>query len=167
MKKEKILYSLIILTSIGIVFVLTFSYLLNNFDNPGKTVIENRYYNILFSNVTIDFETTSYIKTNNENNTISVFISNLNEFKTTNTFSIDLTNIGNIDASVDDYYLLETDSNVDKTKVNVDISLKKETLIMGGNTKKVNIEVAYKPKKEDIDPYYNFTIKFIFYEKDK
>ncbi|NLC48173.1 MAG: hypothetical protein GX758_02285 [Tenericutes bacterium] len=167
MKKERIMYSLIVLTSIGIVFVLTASYLFNNFDNQGTSTIKDRYYDILFSNVSIDFETSSYIKTNNEENTISVFIPDLTEFKQTKTFSVDLTNIGNIDASIDDYYIVDFDSNIDKTKVNIEVLLNKETVLIGGGARKVNIKVTYSPQKNDVEPYYNFTIKFIINEKDK
>ena len=40
------------------------------------------------------------IKLDNENGTIQAKVPDLNKFKNTNSFSVDLTNIGNIDAKI-------------------------------------------------------------------
>src|SRR5574344_123422 len=140
-KEKKIIYSLFMVVFVGLIFSLTWAFLLTN------------------------FETSSSIKIDNEKSILIFTIPNLLEFKKSNSFDIDLTNIGNIDAVVSDYYIFNTESNINNINANVDISLEKGTIITGGETKKLNVKVTYNNLDKIESPYYNFSIKFLFNEK--
>ena len=104
------------------------------------------------------------VKLDNENSTIQVKVPDLNQFKKTNSFSIDLTNIGNIDAKITDIRIENIFANIDTKNVNINLSLDKEGVIKGGETKKLNIEITYNGKDKIEQPYYEFSIKYVFDE---
>ena len=64
------------------------------------------------------------IKLDNKNGTIKVKVPDLNKFKKTNSFSLDLTNIGNIDAKITNIYIEKIFANIDTKNVNINLSLK-------------------------------------------
>ena len=88
----------------------------------------------------------------------------LNKFKKTNSFSINLTNIGNIDAKIIDIRIENIFANIDTKNVNINLSLDKEDIIKGGETKKLNVEITYNGKDKIEQPYYEFSIKYVFDE---
>lgn len=162
--KEKITYALIILLFSILVLSLALYYLFNGFSMMGKADIIKKYYDIKLNNVSIDYETDMTIKLNNENGTIQVKVPDLNKFKKTNSFSIDLTNIGNIDAKIIDIRIENIFANIDTKNVNINLSLDKEDVIKGGETKKLNVEITYNAKDKIEQPYYEFSIKYVFDE---
>lgn len=162
--KEKITYALIILLFSILVLSLALYYLFNGFSMMGKADIIKKYYDIKLNNVSIDYETDMTIKLNNENGTIQVKVPDLNKFKKTNSFSIDLTNIGNIDAKIIDIRIENIFANIDTKNVNINLSLDKEDVIKGGETKKLNVEITYNGKDKIEQPYYEFSIKYVFDE---
>lgn len=162
--KEKITYALIILLFSILVLSLALYYLFNGFSMMGKADIIKKYYDIKLNNVSIDYETNMTIKLDNENGTIQVKVPDLNKFKKTNSFSIDLTNIGNIDAKIIDIRIENIFANIDTKNVNINLSLDKEDIVKGGETKKLNVEITYNGKDKIEQPYYEFSIKYVFDE---
>ena len=162
--KEKITYALIILLFSILVLSLALYYLFNGFSIRGDANIIKKYYDIKLNNVSVDYETDMTVKLDNENSTIQVKVPDLNQFKKTNSFSIDLTNIGNIDAKITNVYIEKIFANIDTKNVNINLSLDKEDVIKGGETKKLNIEITYNGKDRIEQPYYEFSIKYVFDE---
>ena len=110
--KEKITYALIVLLFSILVLSLALYYLFNGFSIRGDANIIKKYYDIKLNNVSIDYETDMTIKLDNENGTIKVKVPDLNKFKKTNSFSLDLTNIGNIDAKITNIYIQKIFANI-------------------------------------------------------
>lgn len=162
--KEKITYALIILLFSILVLSLALYYLFNGFSIRGDANIIKKYYDIKLNNVSVDYETDMTVKLDNENSTIQVKVPDLNQFKKTNSFSIDLTNIGNIDAKITEIRIEKIFANIDTKNVNINLSLDKEDVIKGGETKKLNIEITYNGKDKIEQPYYEFSIKYVFDE---
>ena len=162
--KEKITYALIVLLFSILVLSLALYYLFNGFSIRGDANIIKKYYDIKLNNVSVDYETDMTVKLDNENSTIQVKVPDLNQFKKTNSFSIDLTNIGNIDAKITDIRIENIFANIDTKNVNINLSLDKEDIIKGGETKKINIEITYNGKDKIEQPYYEFSIKYVFDE---
>ena len=162
--KEKITYALIILVFSILVLSLALYYLFNGFSIRGDANIIKKYYDIKLNNVSVDYETDMTVKLDNENSTIQVKVPDLNQFKKTNSFSIDLTNIGNIDAKITEIRIENIFANIDTKNVNINLSLDKEDVIKGGETKKLNIEITYNGKDKIEQPYYEFSIKYVFDE---
>lgn len=162
--KEKITYALIILLFSILELSLALYYLFNGFSIRGDANIIKKYYDIKLNNVSVDYETDMTVKLDNENSTIQVKVPDLNQFKKTNSFSIDLTNIGNIDAKITDIRIENIFANIDTKNVNINLSLDKEDVIKGGETKKLNIEITYNGKDKIEQPYYEFSIKYVFDE---
>ncbi len=162
--KEKITYALIVLLFSILVLSLALYYLFNGFSIRGDANIIKKYYDIKLNNVSIDYETDMTVKLDNENSTIQVKVPDLNKFKKTNSFSIDLTNIGNIDAKITDIRIENIFANIDTKNVNINLSLDKENIIKGGETKKLNVEITYNGKDKIEQPYYEFSIKYVFDE---
>ena len=162
--KEKITYALIILLFSILVLSLALYYLFNGFSIRGDANIIKKYYDIKLNNVSVDYETDMTVKLDNENSTIQVKVPDLNQFKKTNSFSINLTNIGNIDAKITEIRIENIFANIDTKNVNINLSLDKEDVIKGGETKKLNIEITYNGKDKIEQSYYEFSIKYVFDE---
>ena len=80
MKRQIINYILSILFLIIFIFVITYSYLNTNFSQKGNIDYKKKYYDIVYNNVTIDYDTTMKVKLDSENDTIKVRVNDLNEF---------------------------------------------------------------------------------------
>lgn len=164
MKGKIISYSISIVFLILFIFILTYSYLNTNFSQKGNIDYKRKYYDIVFNNVTIDADTTMKVKLDSDSDTIKIKVEDLNEFRKANSFSIDLTNIGNINAIIKNIRILNTNSNVQLKDVNVDISTNVNDIINGGETKKLIICITYNKTSEIENPYYFFDIKYDFDE---
>lgn len=162
--KEKLMYTALVLVFIILVLTCSLFYLFNNYTVTGSAEVKKKYYDIKFSNVTIDYETDMTVKLDNDKNIISVKVPNLNNFRRTNSFSIDVTNIGNINAKVVNYLIENISTNIDTRNVNIDISLGKDDIIEGGKTNKLIIRITYNGKDLIESPYYEFNIKYNFDE---
>ncbi len=164
MKGKIISYSISIVFLILFIFVLTYSYLNTNFSQKGNIDYKRKYYDIVFNNVTIDADTTMKVKLDSDSDTIKIKVEDLNEFRKANSFSIDLTNIGNINAIIKNIRILNINSNVQLKDVNIDISTNVNDIINGGETKKLIICITYNKTSEIENPYYFFDIKYDFDE---
>ena len=164
MKGKIISYSISIVFLILFIFVLTYSYLNTNFSQKGNIDYKRKYYDIVFNNVTIDADTTMKVKLDSDSDTIKIKVEDLNEFRKANSFSIDLTNIGNINAIIKNIRILNINSNVQLKDVNIDISTNVNDIINGGETKKLIICISYNKTSEIENPYYFFDIKYDFDE---
>lgn len=163
-KEEQIVYALLAIVFVIFIFALTATYLFTHYEKQGVSEIRKQYYDILFKNVTIDYESSMNVKLNDEENIITIKIGNLREFVKTNSFSLDVINIGNIGAVVRDYYIYNVRTNVDTSKVNVTTSLLDGMVIDGGKSHKLNIKIRYDDDNEVDEPYYYFDIKYVFDE---
>lgn len=164
MKGKIISYSISIVFLILFIFVLTYSYLNTNFSQKGNIDYKRKYYDIVFNNVTIDADTTMKVKLDSDSDTIKIKVEDLNEFRKANSFSIDLTNIGNINAIIKNIRILNINSNVQLKDVNIDISTNVKDIINGGETKKLIICITYNKTSKIENPYYFFDIKYDFDE---
>lgn len=161
MKESKLLYFILTITSLILVVILTCNYLFENYELNGKTKIIKEYNELVLNNIKMDYDTTTSIMLNNEEKEITIKIPNLNEYKNKNQIVFDLTNIGNKDIVIKETKIENISSNVLLNYLSVSTSIKNYTLIKGGETKKVTIDISYLNKTNMKQPYYNFNVKFI------
>ncbi len=163
-KKLKVIYALMVTLVLTFVFVIVSTYLFLNYDIIGTGKVINSYYDVLFQNVTMDYDTTTNVTLENDSNSIYININDLNNYEKTNSISLDVTNIGNIDARITNYYITNIESNIDSDNVIIKLSLNEDTIIHGSETKKLNIDILYKNKVENTEAYIKFRIKYYFDE---
>ena len=144
--KQTTKYILLVLIFIAIVVGITFSFLFIRYDEKGSVEVVKKYYDVMFINTMIEDNKKTSIKLNNNDDSIHISIPNLNEEKLT-TFSVDAINIGNIDTYVDNYSISNVDTNANINDVQIEVSLNKDELIKGGESKKINVKVKYKDRK--------------------
>lgn len=162
--KEKITYTLIVLLFSILVLSLSLYYLFNGFSIRGNAEVLKKYYDIKLNNVSIDYETEMTVTLDNNEGVIKVKIPDLNKFKKTNSFSVDLTNIGNIDAKIVNVNIENIFTNIDTKNVNIELSLNKDNVIKGGETKRLIVNLTYNGNDKIDQPYYEFSIKYVFDE---
>ena len=158
--KQTTKYILLVLIFIAIVVGITFSFLFIRYDEKGSVEVVKKYYDVMFINTMIEDNKKTSIKLNNNDDSIHISIPNLNEEKLT-TFSVDAINIGNIDTYVDNYSISNVDTNANINDVQIEVSLNKDELIKGGESKKINVKVKYNGNSEE-KIYYNFNINYVF-----
>ncbi len=158
--KQTTKYILLVLIFIVIVVGITFSFLFIRYDEKGSVEVIKKYYDVMFINTMIEDNKKTSIKLNNNDDSIHISIPNLNEEKLT-TFSVDAINIGNIDTYVDNYSISNVDTNANINDVQIEVSLNKDELIKGGESKKINVKVKYNGNSEE-KIYYNFNINYVF-----
>lgn len=164
MSKNNFIYAICAVLFIVLVTSVTITYLIINEKDRGISDIDKKYYDVIFSNVSIDYDSNISVKINNEKDYIHIVIPDLNEFKKTNSFAIDVKNIGNINAYVEKMYLSNIVSNIDPSKVNVEVSLVKDDVIKGGESKKLIINITYIGSNKEENPNYEFNINYAFSE---
>lgn len=161
MQKHKIVYIITILLFIIAVFCMTFTYLIINKQMHGKVNINEKYFDIVFNNTYISYNSSASLKINNEEKTLHINIPNLNEIQSDNSFIVDITNIGNIDkeiyTDVTNFY-----TNVSENDVLVDILLDNGNIIKGGETKRIRINVSYNNIKNITNPSLSFNVNLDF-----
>ena len=155
---------MLFLLIVVLVFSVTITYLVIQKSMSGTGIVETDYYDILFTNTSMDFNSKMEVSINDEEDKISIKIPDVNEFLEENSFTIDVRNIGNIDAYVDRMFLSNIDSNVETEMFNVDISLIKNDVIKGSESKKLKISITYKGDKLEEVGYFNFDINYKFNE---
>lgn len=160
--KEKLIYSLIVLLFSLFILSLALFYLFNGFEIQGNTQIKKKYYDIKLNDAVIEYETNMVITVND--NKIKIKIPNLNDFQKTKSISIDVTNIGNISANVSNIFIDEIFSNINPENLSINLSLNKNDIIKGGETKKLVIDLTYNGKDKINEPCYEFSIKYVFDE---
>jgi predicted transport protein len=155
---------MITLLIVVLVFSITITYIVVQKTENGTGTIKTKYYDIFFSNPIIDFDSKMEVKVNNEKKKISLNIPDLNEFKEPNSFLIDVKNIGNLDAYVDNMFLNNIKSNIETENINIDISLVKDEIIKGSESKRLIITIKYKEQEIEETPYLNIDINYKFGE---
>ena len=101
MKKNNFIFIMLFLLIVVLVFSVTITYLVIQKSMSGTGIVETDYYDILFTNTSMDFNSKMEVSINDEEDKISIKIPDVNEFLEENSFTIDVRNIGNIDAYVD------------------------------------------------------------------
>ncbi len=86
---------------------------------------------------------------------------NLNNYREEKTFSVDATNIGNIDTKVESMFFSNIDTNINERDLKIDVNFNKDDEIKGSESKKIYITIKYNgPYREDA--FYNFNVNYEF-----
>lgn len=161
MKYKKLILSIFVVLLSFTVFIFSLAVFINYYSNSGSMTLNKEYYSIIFNDISIDFDTSMSIKTDNDNNILYFNIPNLNEFKSERIISVNLVNIGNIDVYLDDYIIESTYKNIDTNNISITLSTDDIT-INGGETKKINIKIKYNGHDNVNIPFDEFYIKYKF-----
>ena len=154
--KSKISTIIFICVLIVCVFSVTVSRLLIKYEAGGSGVINKGYYDIVFSNPTVNTSDDTVIKINSDDDYIHIEMPNLANYMEEKTISVDLTNIGNLDTKVESMFF----SNVD-TNLSINVNFDKDEIIKGSESKNVYITIKYNgPYREDA--FYNFNVNYEF-----
>ncbi len=155
--KNSLKYVILIILFIVLVISVTVSNLFIKYETKGEFNYKNKYYEIKYSNITMNNNQTM-VKIDEENNSIHISIPTLEKKEV---ISFDITNIGNSDIIFDNYSITNIDTIVNTDNVIVNTSINKNELIKGGNSKKVIINIINNNKNNG---YYNFNINCLFKE---
>lgn len=164
MGKNRYITFMLFLLIVVLVFSVSITYIVIEKDETGAGTIKTKYYDIMFTNASIDFDSKMEIKIDDAKDKISINIPDLNEFKESNSFSIDVKNIGNIDAYVDNVNLTNIKTNIETENINIDMSLIKEDIIKGSESKKLILTITYKGQIIEETPQISFDINYKFNE---
>lgn len=164
MSKNRYITFMLFLLIVVLVFSVSITYIVIEKDETGAGTIKTKYYDIMFTNASIDFDSKMEIKIDDAKDKISINIPDLNEFKESNSFSIDVKNIGNIDAYVENVNLTNIKTNIETENINIDMSLIKEDIIKGSESKKLIFTITYKGQIIEETPQISFDINYKFNE---
>ena len=164
MGKNGYITFMLFLLIVVLVFSISITYIVIEKDETGAGTIKTKYYDIMFTNASIDFDSKMEIKIDDAKDKISINIPDLNEFKESNSFSIDVKNIGNIDAYVENVNLTNIKTNIETENINIDMSLIKEDIIKGSESKKLIFTITYKGQIIEETPQISFDINYKFNE---
>lgn len=164
MGKNRYITFMLFLLIVVLVFSVSITYIVIEKDETGAGTIKTKYYDIMFTNASIDFDSKMEIKIDDAKDKISINIPDLNEFKESNSFSIDVKNIGNIDAYVENVNLTNIKTNTNTEDINIDMTLRKEDIIKGSESKKLILTITYKGKNTEEIPQISFDINYKFNE---
>lgn len=164
MGKNRYITFMLFLLIVVLVFSVSITYIVIEKDETGAGTIKTKYYDIMFTNASIDFDSKMEIKIDDAKDKISINIPDLNEFKESNSFSIDVKNIGNIDAYVENVSLTNIKTNIETENINIDMSLIKEDIIKGSESKKLILTITYKGQMIEETPQISFDINYKFNE---
>lgn len=164
MGKNRYITFMLFLLIVVLVFSVSITYIVIEKDETGAGTIKTKYYDIMFTNASIDFDSKMEIKIDDAKDKISINIPDLNEFKESNSFSIDVKNIGNIDAYVENVNLTNIKTNIETENINIDMSLIKEDIIKGSESKKLIFTITYKGQIIEETPQISFDINYKFNE---
>ncbi len=164
MGKNGYITFMLFLLIVVLVFSISITYIVIEKDETGAGTIKTKYYDIMFTNTSIDFDSKMEIKIDDAKDKISINIPDLNEFKESNSFSVDVRNIGNIDAYVENVNLTNIKTNTNTEDINIDMTLRKEDIIKGSESKKLILTITYKGKNTEEIPQISFDINYKFNE---
>lgn len=164
MGKNRYITFMLFLLIVVLVFSVSITYIVIEKDETGAGTIKTKYYDIMFTNASIDFDSKMEIKIDDAKDKISINIPDLNEFKESNSFSVDVRNIGNIDAYVENVNLTNIKTNIETENINIDMSLIKEDVIKGSESKKLILTITYKGQITEETPQISFDINYKFNE---
>ena len=120
MGKNGYITFMLFLLIVVLVFSISITYIVIEKDETGAGTIKTKYYDIMFTNTSIDFDSKMEIKIDDAKDKISINIPDLNEFKESNSFSVDVRNIGNIDAYVENVNLTNIKTNTNTEDINIE-----------------------------------------------
>ena len=166
MKDNKFIYIMSFLLIVTLFVSLSVTYFVVEKSNQGVSNVSSQYFDIVFSDPIINFDSDMKVIVDKDNDKVKIDIPNLNEFNKSNSFSIDVKNIGNIDAYVDKYFINNLNSNIDTSEFNVDISLIENEIIKGSESEKIIITITYYGKDVSTSekPYISFDLNYLFKE---
>ena len=164
MGKNRYITFMLFLLIVVLVFSVSITYIVIEKDETGAGTIKTKYYDIMFTNTSIDFDSKMEIKIDDAKDKISINIPDLNEFKESNSFSVDVRNIGNIDAYVENVNLTNIKTNTNTEDINIGMTLRKEDIIKGSESKKLILTITYKGKNTEEIPQISFDINYKFNE---
>ena len=156
-------YIAIIILFVVLVFSITITHLYIKYSETGTFNTVKKYYDIIFTNTTIDYESELSVKANSDNDSIHIEIPNLKERKEFE-ISVDAVNVGNVDCVVDNYSISNIVSNIDTSKIEIEASLIKDELIKGSESKRIIIKIKNGSNTKEENPYINFNINYVFNE---
>ena len=146
--KGKISTIIFICVFIVCVISVTVSRLFIKYETGGSGLINKGYYDIVFSNPTVNSNDDTIIKINSDDDYIHIEMPNLNNYREEKTFSVDATNIGNIDTKVESMFFSNIDTNINERDLKIDVNFNKDDEIKGSESKKIYITI---PDAEIID----------------
>ncbi len=159
--KGKISTIIFICVFIVCVISVTVSRLFIKYETGGSGLINKGYYDIVFSNPTVNSNDDTVIKINSDDDYIHIEMPNLNNYREEKTFSVDATNIGNIDTKVESMFFSNIDTNINERDLKIDVNFNKDDEIKGSESKKIYITIKYNgPYREDA--FYNFNVNYEF-----
>lgn len=164
MSKNRYITFMLFLLIVVLVFSVSITYIVLEKDETGKGTIKTSYYDIMFTNTTIDFDSKLEVKIDDDKDKISINIPDLNEFKEPNSFSIDVKNIGNIDSYVENVNLTNIKTNIETENINIDMSLIKGDVINGSESKKLIFTITYNGQSLEETPHISFDVNYKFNE---
>jgi hypothetical protein len=164
--KGKLVYIMSFLLIVTLFVCLTITYFVVERNNTGLSEFSNKYFDIIFSDPVIDFDSKMKVFVDKENDIIKVDIPDLTEFSKSNSFSIDVKNIGTVDAYVDKFFISNLNSNIETSDFNVDVSLIEDEIIKGSESEKIIITLTYYGKNVSTieSPYISFDLNYLFKE---
>lgn len=164
MTQNKLPYFMLYILASILVISITMTYIIIQKDENGAGMITTNYYDIMFTNTTIDFDSKIQVNIDDEKDKISINIPNINEYKNKNSFSVDVINIGNIDAYVENMYLNNISTDIETSNINLDISFVKDDVIKGSESKKIIISIEYTGEELKEETGFSFDINYKFTE---
>lgn len=164
MSKNRYVTFMLFLLIVVLVFSISITYIVVEKDETGKGTIKTSYYDIMFTNTTIDFDSKLEVKIDDDKDKVSINIPDLNEFKESNSFSIDVKNIGNIDAYVENVNLTNIKTNIETENLNIDMTLIKGDIVKGSESKKLIFTITYKGQVIEETPQISFDVNYKFNE---
>lgn len=164
MKNKISINTIILIIIIASVASIIIGYFIVNITNKGESNFESNYYDIKLTNATIDFDTKTSIKINDDTQSVALDIPDLYKYKNTNSFNIDLVNIGTLDTKLLKYQISKIKTNIDKELVDIELSIKKGDKLLGGERKKLQISITYNGDSDSEEMYYSCEIGFTFKE---
>ena len=164
--KGKFIYVMSFLLIVTLFVPLTVTYFVVEKNNEGISNVSNEYFDVIFSDPVISFDTSMIVGVNKDKDVIKINIPDLNEFNKSNSFMIDAKNIGNVDAYVDKFFISNLDSNIETSDFNIDISLVEDEIIRGSESEKIIITLTYYGKNVSTieKPFISFDLNYLFKE---
>ena len=143
------------------IFVL---YLMRNINYPLSFVTIN---DIVMQNATMDYETTSTIKLDNDEKIIEIKINDLYKYKNGNSINLELYNIGNIDAVVNNIKIIDVETSVNYDKIEINHNVKINDVIHAREEKIMNVLIKCIENNINENDYMNFKIVINYSEIKK
>ena len=148
MENDQRIYYLVIFMFIVFISAFIAFFIIKNVNIKGKVQIEKKYSNIVYELKDSDLSL--------NNNLVCIRMNNVK-----NELYFDIYNTGNKDITIDNTNINYVSTNMDKDKLNIKLSAKKDDVIKGGEVKRVVININYDDSIKE-DDYLNFDIKYSF-----